>query len=77
MIILENPNNADNLINADTGAAEPTNNFDVDLNRSILEKCFSRFQIQWNIYSKIYWYYCGFTDTNSKLGFMRDRKSVV
>lgn len=70
MIILENPNNADNLINADTGAAEPTNNFDVDLNRSILEKCFSRFQIQWNIYSKIYWYYCGFTDTNSKLGFM-------
>ena len=67
---MENPNNADNLIDSNTGAAQETNNFDVGKNRSILENCYSRFQQQWNIYSKIYWYYCGFTDT-------KDRKSVV
>lgn len=66
---MENPNNADNLIDSDTGTAATTTNFDVNKNRSILEKCYSRFQQQWNIYSKIYWYYCGFTDTNCKISF--------
>ncbi len=58
---------SDNLI--DNGVTMPTDNFDVDANRSLLMKCLSRFTQQWNIYSKIYYYYCGFTDTNSKMSF--------
>jgi len=37
--------------------------FDLISNKEILEKVFARFQMQWHIYQKMYYYYCGITDT--------------
>ncbi|MBU3098373.1 MULTISPECIES: phage portal protein [Clostridium] len=37
--------------------------FDLASNKELLEKVFARFQMQWHIYQKMYYYYCGITDT--------------
>lgn len=64
-----NPNEVNNLIDSNTGTALPTNNFDVNANKQILQKCFSRFEQEWRIYQKIYWYYCGITDVNTNMSY--------
>jgi len=43
--------------------------FDVNLNLELLDKCLSRFQMQWHIYQKMYWYYMGITDTGKAQNF--------
>lgn len=37
--------------------------FNVAENKELLEKVFARFQMQWQIYQKMYFYYMGITDT--------------
>jgi len=37
--------------------------FNVVSNKELLEKVFARFQMQWHIYNKMYFYYMGITDT--------------
>jgi len=68
---INNPNDidTDNLIDSTTGMAMPTNNFSVEDNKLILEKCFSRFQMEWHIYQRQYFYYCGITDVNSHMSY--------
>jgi len=53
-----------NLIDVKTDTAIPTLDFDVVSNKDLLQKCYSAFQLERAIYTKIYWYYCGLTDTN-------------
>lgn len=43
--------------------------FDVNANLDLLDKCLARFQMQWHIYQKMYWYYMGITDTKRLLGY--------
>jgi len=43
--------------------------FNIEANRDILNKVFARFQLEWHIYQKMYWYYCGITDTNAEINF--------